>query len=322
MIDISPALAPSSVFIMNRHDSGFNETWQPKDLGLETNPATNRSKVAATRPRKSKNTSPNVSISDSPNMDMQRPASEKPSPLDRKQPSTRRKSIASNSSNSTNTRRRGYDSIPSSRRTSCTIVDPSRPARHYRIKSSQTCPTANRDIDDMLALHFRSCSLFQNPSYQAAAPTLAMSGKGHSANTDFVSRPVTAPHINDSLPNSPLTKEIEDTVAPAQLPDTTMHWMSPRTRKTQYERIDRANTGLRGLFKRVVPRCVSGPPTQTFYENDKSDVGSVRRFRMDMSEDDEVEDEKDNAALRMQRRKLTRTMTKKPEPKKKLWGCF
>lgn len=102
-----------------------------------------------------------------------------------------------------------------------------------------------------------------------------------------------------------------------------MHWMSPRTRKTQYERIDRANTGFRGLLRRVVPRCVSGPPTQSFYENDKSDAGSVRRFRMDMSEDDDdVEEEKGNAALRMQRRKLTRTTTQKLEPKKKLWGCF
>lgn len=257
-------------------------------------------------------------------MDIQRPASEKPSPSDRKYPRARRKSITSNSSNSTNTRRRGHESIPSSRRTSCTIVDPSRPARHYRIKSSHTSPTANREIDDVLALHFRSCSLFQNPSYQSATPTLAIPKNGHSAATDFGSRPGTTPHINDNLPISPSTKGIEDTVAPAQLPDTTMHWMSPCTRKTQYERIDRDNAGLRGLFRRAVPRCVSGAPTQSFYENDKSDAGSVRRFRMDLSEDDddEIEEEKGDAALQMQRRKLTRTTTQKPEPKKKLWGCF
>jgi len=309
---------------MNRHDSGFNEALQPHHPGAYANTTFHTSKTVPTRQCQTKNTSPVVSKSNSSSMDIQRPASEKPSPSDRKQPRARRKSIASNSSNSTNTRRRGHESIPSSRRTSCTIVDPSRPARHYRIKSSQTCPTANREIDDVLALHFRSCSLFQNPSYQSAAPTLAISRNGHSAATDFGSRPVTAPHINDSLPIFPPTKEIEDTAAPAQLPDTTMHWMSPRTRKTQYERIDRANTGFRGLLRRVVPRCVSGPPTQSFYENDKSDAGSVRRFRMDMSEDDDddVEEEKGNAALRMQRRKLTRTTTQKLEPKKKLWGCF
>jgi len=308
---------------MNRHDSGFDDTFRLKDYESDATPIIQRSNSSPVRHRNPKRPSPYVLTSPSTAVDIKRPASEKPTPNERKQCSTRRKSITSSSSNSTNnTRRRGHDSLPSSRRTSCTMVDPSRPARHYRIKSSQTCPTINRDIDDVLALHFRSCSLFQNPTYQSAAPSLALPGYGPSATADFGSRPVTAPLFNDdSIPISPLSKESKDTVAPVDVPDTTMHWMSPCTRKTQYEKIDRANTGLRGFFRKVVPRCVSGPPTQTFYENDKSDAGSVRRFRMDVSDDDEA-DEKSTAALRMQRRKLERTSTQKPETKKKLWGCF
>jgi hypothetical protein len=308
---------------MNRHDSGFGDTLRLKDFELNTTSMIHRSISSPTRHRQQKRPSPHVLTCPSGAVDNPRPTAAKSIARERKNSSTRRKSITSSSSNSTNnTRRPGHDSLPSSRRTSCTMVDPSRPARHYRIKSSQTCPTINRDIDDVLALHFRSCSLFQNPSYQSAAPSLALSGYGPSAHTDFGSRPVTAPRTNDdAIPISPLSRDHEGPAALVNVPDTTMHWMSPCTRKTQYEKIDRANTGFRGLLRKIVPRCVSGPPTQTFYENDQSDAGSVRRFRVDVSDDDDV-DEKNTAALRMQRRKLERTVTQKPETRKKIWGCF
>jgi hypothetical protein len=308
---------------MNRHDSGFDETFLLKDFEHNVAPIVHRSNTAPTRHRKPKRTSPDVLKSHSTATDTQRPASEKPTTAYHEQPDTRRRSVRSSSSNSTsNTQRRGHGSIPSSRRTLCTVVDPSRPARHYRIKSSQTYPTTNRDIDDVLALHFRSCSLFQNPAPQSATPSSAIPGYGPSADAEFALRPVTAPHINDdSIATSPLSKQSEELLMPVEAPDTTMHWLSPCTRKTQYEKIDRANSGFRGLLRKMVPRCVSGPPAPTFYDNDKSDAGSVRRYRMDML-DDEEEDEKSNVALRMQRRKLERTPTQKPETKKKLWKCF
>ncbi|KAF2687871.1 hypothetical protein K458DRAFT_171560 [Lentithecium fluviatile CBS 122367] len=309
---------------MNRHDSGFDGTFRLKDFEHNAAPFISRSNTAPSRHRKSKRNSPDVSNTQSSAADTQRPTSEKPnSTTPHKQSSTRRKSITSSSSNSTNnTRRRGHGSPPSSRRTSCTMVDPSRPARHYRIKSSQTCPTTNRDVDDVLALHFRSCSLFSNPSYQSANPGLAISGYGPSADAEFGSRPISAPHASDdSIVISPISMESEDAVAPVVVPDTTMHWMSPSTRKQQYEKIDRANSGLRGFFRKIVPKCVSGEPSDTFYENDKSDAGSIRRYRMDVSDEDEV-DEKSTAALRMQRRKLERSCTQKTATKKKLWGCL
>jgi hypothetical protein len=321
MIDTLPALSLHDHSNMKRHDSGLDHTFL-KDLERDATTMFHASNSSTTRHRRPKRPSLYVTGPNSTAVDHQRPSSEQPVPTIRPSPSTPRRSTTSTSSNSTNTRRRGHDSLPSSRRTSCTMVDPSRPARHYRIKSSQTCPTINRDIDDVLALHFRSCSLFQNPTYQSAAPSRALSGYGPSAHADFGSRPVPAPYVNDdAIPVSPLSKGSEDSIAPVDAPDTTMHWLSPSTRKTQYEKIDRANTGLRGMFRKVVPRCVSGPPTQTFYEHDNSDAGSVRRFRMDVSDDDEA-DEKNTAALRMQRRKLERLSSQKPETRKKLWGCF
>jgi hypothetical protein len=102
--------------------------------------------------------------------------------------------------------------------------------------------------------------------------------------------------------------------------DTIMHWMSPSTRKIQYAKIDRANTGIRGLLRRIMPRCVSGPGAQRFYQDKESDAGSVRRFRMDLA--GEEEDAKSTSALKMQRRKLERSMTQRGESRKKVLGCF
>lgn len=103
-----------------------------------------------------------------------------------------------------------------------------------------------------------------------------------------------------------------------------MHWMSPSTRKTQYEKIDRAHSGFRGFVRRLVPRCVSGPAPQRFYEDEKSDVGSVRRYRMDLSDDEEDEDAdaKSTSGLKMQRRRLERSATHKSEVGAKRFGCF
>lgn len=124
-------------------------------------------------------------------------------------------------------------------------------------------------------------------------------------------------HESDSPPLN------EKTSAAADVEDTTMHWMSPSTRKRQYEKIDRANSGLGGMLRRFVPRCVSGPGPQRFYEEEKSDAGSVRRYRMDLSDEEgEARSTRSTSALRMQRRKLERSTTQKVEGVGKRFGCF
>jgi hypothetical protein len=101
--------------------------------------------------------------------------------------------------------------------------------------------------------------------------------------------------------------------ARVSIPATTTHWISPSTRKRDYKRIDRQNTGLRGLVRRAVPRCVSGPP-ERFYEKDQSDAGSVRRYRLDVIESHI--NEKEITQLPTQISQLQR-------PKlKSRWTCF
>lgn len=314
---------------MDRTDSGFDGSCLK---AAEKEPhSVNKCNTTPTPSHISRPTGPQpTNISQPPDMNTRRSSSEKRSNGPRRSGEPRRKSIASSSENSTKSRSRGYSSKPSSRRTSCTLVDPSRPARHYRIKSSHTVPSTNGEIDDVLALHFRSCSLFHTPTYHSSLPSPTISGHGGGdkdfsfmkTNTVSAPAPLTNTDDTDILPTSMPPKRSEETMTTVEKTDTIMHWTSPSTRRREYEKIDRANSGIRGFIRRIVPKCVSGPPPPRFYENDKSDTGSVRRYRMDLSDDDDEVDEKKASLLRHQSRKLEPSRPKSAGTKTKRWGCF
>lgn len=291
---------------MNRKDSGFIESFCSKPL-KEQKESLHRSNTAPQRCRMARAASGSMEITHSVNMSTSRPASEKqPRP-----PNRRSASSSENSTSRSRSKGRGHDSKLSSHRTSCTIVDPSRPARHYRVKSTHTVSPASQDVDDVLALHFRSCSLFSNPSYQANS-TLPSPTLSHHDNIGFLNA---APRF--SMDEMAMVEEhvsLQKTEsAHVPVPATTTHWTSASTRKRDYKRIDKQNTGFRGLVRRVVPRCVSGPP-ERFYEKDQSDAGSVRRYRLDIIESHV--NEKETARLRTESSHLQR-------PKlKSRWTCF
>lgn len=73
------------------------------------------------------------------------------------------------------------------------------------------------------------------------------------------------------------------------VPATVMEWTSPSTRRAEYEKIDRASRGVRGLWRRVAPRwCQSRDSRTPFFEEGKtSREGSVRRFRMDLPDEED-----------------------------------
>ncbi|KAH6643694.1 hypothetical protein C7974DRAFT_3315 [Boeremia exigua] len=290
---------------MNRENCGFVESFCSKPP-KEQITSLHRSNTAPQRCHIAKPVSRSADTTDLVNMSLSRPSSER-----RPRPTNHRS--ASSSENSTTRSRskgRGHDSKLSSRRTSCTIVDPSRPSRHYRVKSSHATSPASQDVDDVLALHFRSCSLFSNPSYQAnsALPSPTLS---HQDNLGF---PGAAPRF--SMDEMAMVEEHvslhEAESARLPVPATTTHWISPSTRKRDYERIDKQNNGLRGLVRRVVPRCVSSPP-ERFYEKDQSDAGSVRRYRLDVVENCIKEKE-------ASRRPQT-SQSQRPKMKSR-WTCF
>ncbi|KAF2853955.1 hypothetical protein T440DRAFT_294588 [Plenodomus tracheiphilus IPT5] len=297
---------------MNRKDSGFVESHASKSC-YEDSTTVHTSNTAPTRRRKHRKSPTDSLPSSKPtDMDPERPASER-----RSRPVRQTSTTSSGKSKS-----RGYSSKPSSRRTSCTIVDPSRPARHYRIKSSQSIPVATgQDIDDVLALHFRSCSLFTNPSYHSnsalSSPTLSQ--RPGSTNPSGPTRFSVDDMCASQAPA--LAEQTEDTIAAVEKTNTTMHWTSPCSRKREYERIDRANSGLRGLFRKALPRSISGPQ-EKFYEKDQSDASSVRRYRL--GDNDVDDDDNSNATEKLPPRHqawgLARPVSS--NQRKTSWGCF
>jgi hypothetical protein len=289
---------------MKRIDSGFQESFLL--TAHNEPPPLVRSNTAPTRHRKQTESAIESLQPTCPRtMELQRPESEK-------RPVQQRSKTSSSETSTSRSRGRGHGSKPSSRRTSCTIVDPSR-SRHYRIQSSNTVPTVtSQDIDDVYALHHRSYSLFQNPSLHSASglPSPALSQPerpSFSSPTHRFSVDEAYVYGQHNLP-----KQSEETIPETE--PMTMHWTSPCTRKREYERIDRANSGVRGFLNKVMPRCVSGPQ-EKFYVKDQSDAGSVRRYRMD-------EDEDSTAREKELARTPTKTSKRPSSPKSRKWTCF
>ncbi|KAK2836974.1 hypothetical protein FQN49_006535 [Arthroderma sp. PD_2] len=134
----------------------------------------------------------------------------------------------------------------------------------------------------------------------------------HSASTSPLLRPEntpTSPLQSDGIPSPPTNQSTwnpihhqpgdnpssTDTLPPPPaLPKTVLDWTSPSTRRREYEKIDRASRGIRGAWRKFAPQwCQSKDARAPFFEECKTrhakDDGSVRRFRMDIPEEDDDE---------------------------------
>lgn len=79
------------------------------------------------------------------------------------------------------------------------------------------------------------------------------------------------------------------------VPATVIDWTSPSTRRREYEKIDRSSRGIRGLWRRIAPKwCQPGQERVPFFEEGKDGKGnyegSVRRFRMDLPDEEEADE--------------------------------
>lgn len=176
--------------------------------------------------------------------------------------------------------------------------------------------------DQLLALHRDSCRLFSNssnidqltlpreqtlhsPFVSPAASPILQSQRSQSFPIGF---PVDSDMSDEDLLRSSASSRRQyrintDTIEtvpekPEQLqqeqphvpPATVTEWTSPSTRRREYEKIDRSNRGFRRIFRRLTPSCFqSDVNTRTpFFEegNKKNYEGSVRRFRMDIPDDE------------------------------------
>lgn len=190
-----------------------------------------------------------------------------------------------------------------------------------------TRTSAQEKRESLLALHRESCRLFQEQgssideirpvsSLQQATSTayrprgdgrtssevgtappspIASSHSSHrldyehrgSLSSAAASPPLRPRDRSNTLPNTIPSHAQSPSTSSIHIPTTVMEWTSPSTRRREYEKIDRASRGMRGLWRRVAPRWCQRNSRTPFYEEGKtSREGSVRRFRMDLPDED------------------------------------
>lgn len=99
-------------------------------------------------------------------------------------------------------------------------------------------------------------------------------------------------NLNNIDDNKVETNQIYDALKP-----TVIEWTSPTTRRREYAKIDRSTHGIRGFWRRFAPACCQASDApMPFYDSRhhkrrgrRDSEGSVRRFRMDIADEDEQE---------------------------------
>lgn len=154
-------------------------------------------------------------------------------------------------------------------------------------------------IEEILAKHERSCAVFRSSEDTEK-------GAARAARTSFetTSTPQ-SPQVKESymfrhpseLTSQKTSFSETNLVYPDGVPDqdafdptvpTVIHWTSPDRLREQYAAIDQSRRGIRGLLRKLTPRWFSQSSNASFYDSRKgSDAGSVRRYRLDIPEDDE-----------------------------------
>lgn len=191
-----------------------------------------------------------------------------------------------------------------------------RPSLSTRVRSFPAeLPLHRGDIDSVLALHSRSCNLFQSfsvPSSAPQSPGLSSTGR---PSADFPRQPLSldtgslaslprdpAPfysmpspaastyssHRADADADADADPHVSTPVVP---PPTVIHWNSPSTRRREYAEIDRSTRGIRGFLRRITPRWLARRPRrQAFYDGgkDDDDACSVRRYRIPLEEEEDA----------------------------------
>ena len=155
-----------------------------------------------------------------------------------------------------------------------------------------------RNRPDSVSLHNRGRKLFSsidsmlalaqatNPPEEpclAAAPTRNTSVSLHSRSSHDTRRSTPASQCLAQISGSaekPATSPEPLATAPL---NTIISWTSDETRLMEYEKIDRAHSGLRGFCKQLLPRAWCRGSRRDFFSGD-CDGDSVRRYRMSIPE--------------------------------------
>ncbi|KAL9032733.1 MAG: hypothetical protein Q9180_006336 [Flavoplaca navasiana] len=155
--------------------------------------------------------------------------------------------------------------------------------------------------------HRRCQSLFNPPSnpdgLPSSDPAIPLNSSAHFS------------HAPDTAHNDVLSL----TQAPSPIiPQTTIDWTLPTTRRREYEKIEASTRGIKGLWRRFAPKRCHKHSRLAFYDGDRekpegdSDAGSVRRYKLNL--DDET------AELRTQ--EVGPNLDRGSHKRFKGWRCF
>ena len=165
--------------------------------------------------------------------------------------------------------------------------------------STQALVSAQSSLREYQAPPLSSPSL-HSPIHQRPSFPSQLSSHYSSSTVPSEANVISSSHDRKKLAASSasLTSQIPATVADPVVID----WTSPSTRRREYREIDKCNRGFRRAWKAITPRCcwckswrrgfyvASKDPDGVGPDNKDDDDGeSVRRYRLDLEEDDEDE---------------------------------
>ena len=168
---------------------------------------------------------------------------------------------------------------------------------------SSTLP--HRHAHNPFALHYKSCQLFQSMGSTLAYQDItAVSANADSLNSNSLASHYAPSKPVDNTSPSPLVHdspdpELDASLIPHPVPQpTVIDWTSPSTRRREYAKIDRNSQGLRGWWRRNAPGWCFKGCRAGFYDGEKdSDAGSVRRYRLELPDENEDDDDDEDDQL-------------------------
>jgi hypothetical protein len=127
---------------------------------------------------------------------------------------------------------------------------------------------------------------FPQPS---SAPLRRHSDLEHSRNSHITDRPsLPSSHVSAQASHRPslcLPESNGETEPPRTHVSSVISWTSVETRRREYEKIDRAHSGVRGVFKALMPTCWHRSSWRKDFFHGKCDGSSVRRLRLRLPDD-------------------------------------
>lgn len=199
-----------------------------------------------------------------------------------------------------------------SRRSSFIINNPaSGHSRRPQLRNSSFGSDYSRPrAEDLFVAHRRSKQIFPSSTGMQSPLRIEPQRRFTSPNPPNSSRASTS-SIEDSSSTRLNTLPQYTNFVPA----ANMDWTLPSTRLREYRKIDRSCQGVRGLWRRFAPHWCCKNKRLSFFEVDKGDTGSVRRYRMNLS--------KNQTAVKITRKDIEEEEAPPSTSKlRRTWGHF